>query len=98
MPPLVTDVFKVNEYVQVIDAASGVWENAKIVAFQSSWSTKVKLTNWSTSKAGLPNVEVPPYATSRSQWPIRKPKVKPIGRCRRNKVEQSQPVWTCDQC
>ncbi len=85
MPPLVTDVFGVTELVQVIDPAIGVWENAKIVAFPSFRSVNVKFTNWSASKAGLPNVEVPPYAPSRSQWPIRKPIVEPIVRCKRNR-------------
>ncbi len=84
MLPLVTDASNVNKLVQVIDPTTGVWENARIIAFPSSWSVKIRFTNWSTSKAGLPNVEVPQHATSRSQWPIRRPIVKPIVRSKRN--------------
>ena len=71
--PLVTDVFKRNNPVQVIDPATGIWENEKILVILSFWSVKIKYTVWSATKAGLPTIEVPQGATSHFDWPIRQP-------------------------
>ncbi len=92
---LITDIYRVNEKVQVIDETTGIWEDAKIVWFPSSWSVKVRLTNWSTAKAGLPIISVAKH-TDVFQWPIRKSISEPIlllgprrKRSRRNEAVQN---------
>ena len=92
---LITDIYRVNEKVQVIDETTGIWEDAKIVGFPSSWSVKVRLTNWSTAKAGLPIISVAKH-TDVFKWPIRKPMSEPIlllgprrKRSRRNEAVQN---------
>lgn len=64
-------IFRVGEVVQVLDETTHIWESAKIQAFNSDWSAKVKWVEWTSKKAVLIKIpmELQPYV---EHWNIRK--------------------------
>ena len=43
--------FETNEVVHILDPTTFIWELAKITAFTSDWSVRIKWMEWSTRKA-----------------------------------------------
>ena len=43
--------FETKEVVHILDPLTFIWELAKITAFISDWSVRIKLLEWSTRKA-----------------------------------------------
>ena len=42
----VRDLFRENEIVHVVDDTTAIWEEAKIVGFESDWSVRIAWVNW----------------------------------------------------
>ena len=68
--------FRVNEDVQVLDPETLIWESAKITAFISDWSLKIRWTHWNNRRWARDSgstIEIPQECRSdENKWTIRK--------------------------
>ena len=66
---MLSNFFKVNENIQVLDPLTKIWEGATIKGFKSSWEVAVRYQRW--FKNGT--IKIPDeLAECRKKWPIRK--------------------------
>ena len=67
---LLLQTFKLNEIVQILDPETYIWESAKIIAFISDWSLKIKWIDWNNR---LQKIEIPvELRPDSNRWNIRK--------------------------
>ena len=80
----VRDLFRENEIVHVVDETTAIWEEAKIVGFESDWSVRIAWVNWK-GNAFIFKLPENLRTESSESWTIRKkvsltPATNPNGR------------------
>ena len=89
----VRDLFRENEIVHVVDETTAIWEEAKIVGFESDWAVRIAWVNWK-GNAFIYTLPENLRAESSESWTIRKkvsftPATNPNGRQIRRATQQS---------
>ena len=78
---MLKQIFHQDKIVQVIGPATSIWEDAKIIAFESDWSLRVQWINWNNShKYYCAKIEIPQEFCALQYtecWHIREAQYKP---------------------
>ena len=88
-------VFDMKEQVQVLDPATKIWEDARIIGFEGSFGIRVKYLNWPdklVKRFGSDRIEVSPN-TPQNCWPVRKCIVLQDVRGRRKSKKPAETVF-----